>query len=89
MKKDPALVQTFASLYEGGGEDEIDERNEIVYLCAMKNFADPSFEACEGKSGFHFLTGRGVRVGINLGIGAVGALIVSLLVMRARRAVRA
>jgi hypothetical protein len=55
----------------------------------MKNVADPSFEACEGKSGFHFLTSRGVRVGANVGIGLIGVLIVSLIVMRARRAVRA
>jgi hypothetical protein len=89
LKKDPALVEQFASLYEGGGEDEINDRNAIVYLCAMKNFADPSFEACEGKSGFHFLTSRGVRVGANVGIGLIGVLIVSLIVMRARRAVRA
>lgn len=89
MKKDPALVQRFASLYEGGGDDEINDRNAIVYLCAMKNFADPSFEACEGRNGFHFLTNRGVRVGLGLGIAVVGVLIVSLLVMRARRAIGA
>jgi hypothetical protein len=89
MKNDPALVRQFASLYEGGGDDEINERNAIVYLCAMKNFADPAFEACEGKSGFHFLTSRGVRVGVNVGVGLLGVLIVSLLLMRARRAIGA
>jgi predicted phosphodiesterase len=89
LKKDPALMQRFASLYEGGGTDEINARNSIVYVCAMKNFADPSFEACEGKGGFHFLTSRGVRVALELGAGLLGVLIVSLLLMRARRAKRA
>ena len=89
LKRDPNLVQRFASLYEGGGTNEIDARNEIVYLCAMTNFADPTFEKCVGKSGFHFVTSRGLLAGLDLAIALIGAVIVGLLIVRARRAVGA
>jgi predicted phosphodiesterase len=89
LKKSPTLVDRFSTFYEAGGKDEIDERNALVYLCAVNQFADPTFETCAGKSGFHFVTRRGLIAGFDAGLSLLGIIVIGFLILRARRAVGA
>jgi len=89
LRASPALRTRYSMLYEGGGQDEIDPRNVSVYLCAIDTFADAPFEKCVGKSGYRFVTARGLSAALEAAFALVGLGIICVLIVRARRAVGA
>jgi predicted phosphodiesterase len=68
LERDPALRATYVTLYAGGGEIEIDDRDWPIYRCAIARLTLADFRACADTGGLSVLTGRGFRA-----LGAAGA----------------
>lgn len=65
LERDPALRQTFATLYMGAAPYRAsDTRYWRSYWCASTEFTSTSFRDCLDEGGFRFLTRRGVVVAL-------------------------
>ncbi len=83
LDRNPALLERYASMYNGGAPPEFDEGNWRGYACASVALGATDYRRCLGQGGYSVFTRRGLTV-IGFGL-AVIAVVIAAVIMFFRR----